>query len=443
MKKLINSALVSCALLFASVSPSYAATIYSNEFTSTYTGFWTFFGSCSPTSSGLSCGSGAQGVYTTNFNTVKCLYGDFTAEGNYTEFTGTPELHLWENANESSLGIGGIFYIGNSENFKLGNYPNSIIDSGVAPPSIGRHTYGMCKNGDVYTTYVNGTEVQSETFTDLNPNQIGFNLPYATVLTNFYATDTLPDPNNQPPVISTISGALIHPGDTYTANSSFTDSDSTTWHATVDYGDGTGMQPLILNSDKTFSLNHTYTTNGNYTVKVKVVDDPGASGTKTTTVNVVNQLTAVNPATVWVKTNLPALVLKLDLKAEIYKDSTFVTSGQVNSVEQGTTATAQTIPLASFSPVDFPTGSQLKVVVYARNACTGSLVNSGTATLSYNNSIVDSKFDATIDGTDTTYHLLDGFVLGTPAGSSTKTVSVAAGAKCSPFKSFGTWTITL
>src|SRR5262249_24212966 len=38
------------------------------------------------------------------------------------------------------------------------------------------------------------------------------------------------------------------------------------------YGDGTGVQALTLNADKTFSLDHQYLDNGNFTVTVRIFD---------------------------------------------------------------------------------------------------------------------------------------------------------------------------
>ena len=48
------------------------------------------------------------------------------------------------------------------------------------------------------------------------------------------------------------------------------------WATTVDYGDGSGSQPLAVDFDtQTFDLNHTYTTTGTYTVTVTINDsDP-------------------------------------------------------------------------------------------------------------------------------------------------------------------------
>jgi PKD repeat protein len=58
----------------------------------------------------------------------------------------------------------------------------------------------------------------------------------------------------------------------------FTDNDaSTSWAATVDYGDGSGTQLLELNRDKTFSLQHLYAP-GSYDLTVEVTDDADATG---------------------------------------------------------------------------------------------------------------------------------------------------------------------
>jgi PKD repeat protein len=91
---------------------------------------------------------------------------------------------------------------------------------------------------------------------------------------------------NQPPQVNAFQGATINEGATYSASGSFTDTDSASWSATVNYGDGSGAQPLSLNPDKTFSLNHTYQDDGTYTVTVSVTDNQGAIGTQTATVTV-------------------------------------------------------------------------------------------------------------------------------------------------------------
>ena len=66
-------------------------------------------------------------------------------------------------------------------------------------------------------------------------------------------------------------GALVRQG-------SFTDMRSSGWTATVDYGDGSGPQPLALTADKHFTLAHTYGDDGRYTVVVAITGDAGLSG---------------------------------------------------------------------------------------------------------------------------------------------------------------------
>jgi hypothetical protein len=84
--------------------------------------------------------------------------------------------------------------------------------------------------------------------------------------------------NNAPPVVDAGSDATITAGSTFTSAGSFVDPGADTWTATVNYGDGTGVQPLTLNPNKTFALSHSYARAGTYTVTVTVTDDDGGSG---------------------------------------------------------------------------------------------------------------------------------------------------------------------
>lgn len=92
--------------------------------------------------------------------------------------------------------------------------------------------------------------------------------------------------NNVAPTVNTGDDATINEGDTYSSSGSFSDPGDDTWTATVNYGDGSGDQPLMLNSDKSFSLSHTYTDNGVYTVTVTVTDDDTGTGSDTLQVTV-------------------------------------------------------------------------------------------------------------------------------------------------------------
>lgn len=98
---------------------------------------------------------------------------------------------------------------------------------------------------------------------------------------------------NVAPQVAAFGGALLLPGETYTASGSFADPGSDEWTATVDFGDGAGARPLAL-SGKGFSLSHTYAAAGTYTVTVRVSDDDGETATRTATVTVQSPAQAVN-----------------------------------------------------------------------------------------------------------------------------------------------------
>jgi hypothetical protein len=160
------------------------------------------------------------------------------------------------------------------------------------------------------------------------------------------------------------------------------------------------------------------------------------------------QLTGVAPAKVWVGLkNSGDVGTKFDLLAEVYKDGALVTSGHIDNAAGGSSgfnnAVLDTIVFDPFTPIDFPTGSQLTIKLYVRNACTGPTHNSGTARLWYADADANTRFGATIGSTANTYYLLDHFALATtPGPGPSKTMDIAAGAPCSTYKLFGTWTIT-
>jgi YVTN family beta-propeller protein len=160
-------------------------------------------------------------------------------------------------------------------------------------------------------------------------------------------------------------------------------------------------------------------------------------------------LTSLGPVTVWVGLkNSDDIGIRFDLRAEVYRNGAqLVGSGEVAGVAGGSSgfnnAKQNVIPLTLNAGTTFASGDTLSVKVLARNACTGSGKNSGTARLWYNDNAADSRFAATI-GSPATYYLLSGLGLGGSPGSGPKnTIDVAAGAKCSAYKMFGTWSSTL
>jgi hypothetical protein len=70
---------------------------------------------------------------------------------------------------------------------------------------------------------------------------------------------------------------------------SFVDPDADTWTGTVDYGDGAGPQPLALNPDKTFALQHTYADEGPHAVTVTLDDGHGPAATASFVVSIVDR----------------------------------------------------------------------------------------------------------------------------------------------------------
>jgi PKD repeat protein len=232
----------------------------------------------------------------------------------------------------------------------------------------------------------------------------------------------------------------------------FTDPGTIDTHtATINWGDGNTTNGTVSESNGSGSVSgsHTYTTPGDYTITVTVTDNNNAAGDSTAGTTAINQVSALTPAGIWIGLkNSDDVGTKFDLKAEAYKDSTLVASGELESFAGGSSgfnnAHLATIPFDSFSAVDLPAGSVLSLKVYVRNACVGSGHNSGVARLWYNDSAASSGFSATIGGVSSDYYLRDLFALATTAGPGPKkTIDVQAGAKCSAFKPFATWSTTL
>ena len=59
----------------------------------------------------------------------------------------------------------------------------------------------------------------------------------------------------------------------------------------MNYGDGSGVHPIVVGAGKSLALNHTFPANGLYTVTVTVNDDDTGSGTTTLEVYVGLELT--------------------------------------------------------------------------------------------------------------------------------------------------------
>ena len=95
--------------------------------------------------------------------------------------------------------------------------------------------------------------------------------------------------NEVPEITISFDATTLDEGATLVGNGSFIDADADdTWTGTIDYGDGTGVQPLVLNADKTFQLSQLYPDDGEYTVSVEVTDSKGKTGSAQQLVTVNN-----------------------------------------------------------------------------------------------------------------------------------------------------------
>jgi hypothetical protein len=82
--------------------------------------------------------------------------------------------------------------------------------------------------------------------------------------------------NNVAPTVDAGPNVVIAQGRILDGYATFTDPGADTWTATVNYGDGTGDQPLVVApATKTLQLYHTYAANGTYEVTVTVDDGDG------------------------------------------------------------------------------------------------------------------------------------------------------------------------
>jgi hypothetical protein len=99
---------------------------------------------------------------------------------------------------------------------------------------------------------------------------------------------------NVAPAVVAGPDALVPLPATFSGNGSFSDPGADQWSATVDYGDGSGVQPLGLHADKTFALSHAYNSAGSYTVNVTVTDDDGGLHADSLLVTVPNTVPQVS-----------------------------------------------------------------------------------------------------------------------------------------------------
>lgn len=95
--------------------------------------------------------------------------------------------------------------------------------------------------------------------------------------------------SNVKPIVQAGADASVAEGSVFSQSGSYVDPYSPSWTATVDYGDGSGVQPLELDEDtQSFVLNHLYVDPGIYTVTVTVADEQSDTGSDELEVEVTN-----------------------------------------------------------------------------------------------------------------------------------------------------------
>jgi CSLREA domain-containing protein len=86
-------------------------------------------------------------------------------------------------------------------------------------------------------------------------------------------------PANTPPIVSIDPLVQATEGQPFELSGSFTDADSSSWTATVDFGHGS-LEIVPLLPDRRFRMSHVFPTAGPYPVTVTITDAEGAAGTR-------------------------------------------------------------------------------------------------------------------------------------------------------------------
>jgi len=167
---------------------------------------------------------------------------------------------------------------------------------------------------------------------------------------------------NLPPTVTLVSSAAVTTNVPFTSNGSFSDpgmnavsgGNKETYSGLVFYGDSTdpkGGTVLALNANGTFTLNHTYTAAGPYTVTVQVTDSNGAVGSSSFPVTVTQgipttfQVSAFNPATSGfdVTFNRAANMTKIHLYDGLSPSGTNLNFGESNVFQSDVVLTGNTV----------------------------------------------------------------------------------------------------
>lgn len=99
---------------------------------------------------------------------------------------------------------------------------------------------------------------------------------------------------NNSPQFELGEDVTVDEGSNLTRSVAFTDSDSTEWQLTIDYGDGTAPTQTTLSAEGNLDLAHVYAEDGTYTLSVTLNDNEGGETSDSILVTVANVSPVVN-----------------------------------------------------------------------------------------------------------------------------------------------------
>ncbi|HET7219867.1 MAG TPA: kelch repeat-containing protein [Vicinamibacterales bacterium] len=246
-----------------------------------------------------SCGANGTRIDTATANHFQCTFPDGPASSTVT---------VTANDGDASNNIGSA-----SVTVTIANVAPTVVLTGDAAADEGQtktYTYTVTDPGNdpnptiTESCGANGTLVNTAT-----ANHFQCTFPDGPASSEVRVTADDGDPSNNVgfatvtvtvanviPVVNAGANATVNEGALFGQNGSFSDPGADTWTATVNYGDGSPVQALALNADKSFSLSHAYGDNSTYTVTVSISDGDG-TGTASLSITVNNVAPALNTPT--------------------------------------------------------------------------------------------------------------------------------------------------
>lgn len=157
---------------------------------------------------------------------------------------------------------------------------SDAVDPSSVDTAAGFHYAFACDNGDLSeSTYANSGAASSQVCNVTDDGNFSVRARIIDKDGGFNEYTTTVEAVNVDPLVDAGDDVTIDEGALLSRSGSFTDPGADTWTATVDYGDGGGVEVLVLDGNG-FTLSHVYSDGANdpYTVTVCVTDDVGGEG---------------------------------------------------------------------------------------------------------------------------------------------------------------------